>query len=99
MKIQVTGDGHNIVIPVPTGLIFNRVSVSLWLKIIRKQSKDSARYIPEYAEEKADAFFAKIPDEALYALCAEIMRIKRKRGSWKLVEVESAGGEKVLITL
>lgn len=99
MKIRITGDGHNIVIPIPTGLIFNRVSVSVWLKIIRKQIKDSSRYFPEDAEVKADAFFAKLPDEALYALCAEIMRVKRKYGSWELVDVESASGEKVLITL
>lgn len=99
MKIQITGDGHDIVIPVPTGLIFNRVSVSLWLKAIRKYSKENARYIPEHAEQKVDAVFSKIPDEAAYALCAEIMRIKRKYGSWNLVDVESASGEKVLITL
>lgn len=99
MKIQIKGDGHNIVIPVPTGLIFNRISVSLWLKMIRKHSKHSARYLPANAEEKADAFFEKIPDEAVHALCSEILRAKRKHGSWNLVEVESAGGEQVLITL
>lgn len=99
MKIQVKGDGHDIVIPVPTGLIFNRISVSLWLKTIRKYTKDSARYLPEHTEEKADLFFSKISDEAAYALCAEIMRVKRKHGSWNLVEVESSDGEQVLITL
>lgn len=99
MRIQIKADGHNINIPIPTGLIFSRPSVWLWLKIGRKASKGDNKYLPEHVEEKTDDFLMKIPDEAMYALCDEIMRIKKKYGSWDLVEVESASGEQVLIRL
>ena len=99
MKIQVKVEGCNITIPVPTGLIFSRPSVWLWLKIARNASGQGSRYIPDHVETRADDFFAKIPEEAMYALCAELMRIKRKYGSWELVEVHSASGEEVRICL
>ena len=40
-----------------------------------------------------------LPDGALPALCEELRRIKKKYGTWELVEVESASGEHVKITL
>ncbi len=96
MKIQITGQGHNIRIPIPTGLIFNRLSVFLWLKCMRRQSADS---LLERAEEKADSFFVNLPDEAVHQVASELMRARKKHGSWNLVEVESASGERVLISL
>lgn len=40
-----------------------------------------------------------LPDGALSTLCAELRRIKKQHGAWTLVEVESASGEHVKITL
>lgn len=99
MKIQIKADGHNFSIPVPTRLIFSKTSVRLYLKLARKYSSRAKRYIPEDAQQQASDFLQKLPDEAVYALCAELMRIKRRYGSWNLVEVRSAGGEEVHITL
>lgn len=99
MRIHIKADGHNIRIPIPTGLIFSKPSVWLYLKLARKYSSRGAQYIPEDAEGTAEDILSKIPDEAIYALCAEIMRIKRKHGHWDLVEVKAASGEEVLIRL
>lgn len=96
MKIEVKGNGNNISIPIPTGLIFSKASVWTWLKIARMSA---GKYMPERVNQKADAFFDGLSDEALYALCGELMRIKRKHGSWDLVEVESSDGTRVLIRL
>ena len=99
MKIQVKADGHNLTIPIPTAMIFSKPSVWLYLKLARKYSSEAKKYIPQDIEISADAFLTKLPEEAVYALCAEIMRIKRRHGSWPLVEVKSASGEEVHITL
>lgn len=99
MKIQVRGDGHNINIPIPTAMIFSKPSVWLYLKLARKVSNRVSRYVPENVEVSVDEILEKLPDEAVYALCGEIMRIKRKHGKWDLVEVQSSSGEEVKITL
>lgn len=41
----------------------------------------------------------KIPPEAVERIAAELNRVKSRYGSWELVEVESADGETVKITL
>ena len=99
MRIQVRSDSHNISIPIPTGMIFSKPSVWLYLKLARKASSRASRYVPEDVEVSVDEILEKLPDEAVYALCAEIMRIKRKYGKWDLVEVQSSSGEEVKITL
>lgn len=99
MRIRVKADGHNINIPIPTGLIFSKPSVWLYLKLARKVSSRASRYVPENVEVSVDEILEKIPDDAVYALCAEIMRIKKTHGHWDLVEVKSADGEEVTITL
>ena len=99
MKIRINTGEVNFCIPVPTGLIFSKPSVWLYLKIARKYSSRAQKYIPENVEGQADKFLSNLPDEAAYALCAEIMRIKRKYGHWDLVDVESAGGERVRVSL
>lgn len=99
MRIHVKADGHNIHIPIPTGLIFSKASVWLYLKLARKYSSRASEFIPEDTENTAENILEKIPDEAVYALCAEIMRVKRKYGHWNLVEVTSASGEEVHIIL
>lgn len=40
-----------------------------------------------------------ISAEAMYAICEELRRIKKKHGSWELVDFQSADGEKINITL
>ena len=84
MKIQIKGGGHNLTLLFPTGLIFSKGTV--WLA-----NHVGRRYAPEA--------MANIPPEALAALFAEFRRIKKQNKSWKLVEVESADGEKVNIIL
>lgn len=99
MKIQVKSDGYNFTIPIPTGLIFSKPSVWLYLKLARKFTSHTKEYLPENAEIVVDALPKRLPDEAVYDLCAEIMRIKRKYGSWELVHVISSDGDEVHITL
>lgn len=99
MKIQVKADGHNISIPIPTALIFSKPSVWLYLKLARKFSARAGEYIPRDVEVSVESFLTQLPEEAVYALCGEIMRIKKKYGAWKLVEIYSASGEEVHITL
>jgi hypothetical protein len=99
MRIRVTGAGHNITIPIPTRLIFSKPSVWLYLKLARKFASCAQNYIPEDTDYAADKMMAQIPKEAAYALCAEIIRIKRQHGRWTLVEVHSSDGSGVEITL
>lgn len=99
MKIQIKADGHNISIPIPTALIFSKPSVWLYLKLAKKFSSQAKDYIPEDIEISMDSLLTQFPEETVYALCAELMRIKRKYGSWELVHVISSDGEEVHITL
>ena len=99
MRIRVKGSGHNIRIPIPTGLIFSKPYVWLYLKLARKFSSRTKNYIPEDTEGAAEDVLERIPDEALFAICAEIKRIKRRYGSWELVNVRTADGEEIQITL
>lgn len=84
MKIQVNSGEYHFNILLPTGLIFSRGTVWLFNRVGRKYAGNAMN---------------QIPPEALNALFAEFRRIKRKHGSWDLVEVESASGEKVIIRL
>lgn len=99
MRIRVKDGDTNINIPIPTGLVFNRVSVWLWLRFARKMAKHNDKYLPDSVEASTDSFFLNVPDRKVYALCDELMRVKRRYGSWTLVEVQSADGEEVHITL
>ncbi len=84
MKVQIKGGGHHFSIILPTGLIF---------------STTSARIANYFSRKYAPEAMACIPPEAVEALCAEFRRIKKKYGSWDLVEVESTDGEQVRIKL
>jgi len=84
MRIRIKGHGQNRNIILPTGLIFSKGTVWLANHVARKYAADAMK---------------DISPEALDALFAEFRSIKRKHGSWNLVEVESADGETVLITL
>lgn len=93
MKIIVETGDHRIFLPIPTALIFNRPMMRLWLRMMRQ----SQEYVS--LPEEAGAFLWNLPEESVLRLCDELRRIKRKRGSWDLVEVQSASGEQVLIQL
>lgn len=67
----------------PTAWIFSKGLLKFGLRIGRKYSSE----VPD------------IPPETVDALCAEIRRIKKKHGSWELVNVQSADGEQVQIIL
>lgn len=84
MRIRIKVDGQNINLVLPTGLVFGKGTVWLANHVGRKYAGDAMK---------------NIPPKALEVLFSEFRRIKRKRGSWNLVEVESSDGEQVLITL
>lgn len=84
MRIQAKGDGYNVNIVLPTNLVFSKGTVWLANHVGRKYAGDAMK---------------DIPPEVLDALFTELRRIKRKFGSWDLVEVESSDGEKVLVRL
>lgn len=84
MKIIVKSQEHNIRLGFPTAWLFGRGSAFLAEKLGRK-------YAPETMEN--------IPPDAIPILCAELRRIKKKYGSYDLVEVESAEGDYVKIQL
>ena len=84
MRIKIKSGDTNINIPVPTNLVFSKGSVWLTNHFGRKYAADAMK---------------DIPPEALEKLFTEFRRIKRKYGSWDLVEVESSDGSYVLIRL
>ena len=67
----------------PTRLIFSKPMIKLGVRI-GKRSSDN---VPD------------LPPEAIDALCDEIHRIKKQYRSWQLVELVSADGDTVTITL
>lgn len=83
MKIRIKSANHAFVIPLPTNLLFSRGSA--W--VVNHMGR-------QYSGELRD-----IPPEAVDRLFAEFRRIKRKHGQWTLVEVCSAGGDEVTVTL
>lgn len=99
MKIRIRNEDHSFSVAIPTGLIFSKPSVWLYLKLAGKYSSRMEQYIPEDAEKQVDNFLTKLPEEEVYALCNEIRRIKKKHGSWELVKVCSVDGTQVSITL
>lgn len=84
MKIIVRSQEHDIRLGIPTSWIFSRGSAFLAEKLGRK-------YAPESMVD--------IPPDAIPILCAELRKIKKKYGTYELVEMETAGGEYVKITL
>lgn len=84
MKIKIKTDKHNISLAFPTGLLTGKFAISMAEKYARK-------YV---AEAMAD-----IPPHALEALCAEIRRLKKIRGQLELVDIVSADGHEIHISL
>ena len=84
MRIRVKSENTSINLVLPTNWIFNKGTV--WL---------ARRFGVKYAAES----MKNVPPEALDRLFRELRRIKRTRGRWELVEVRSADGDEVQITL
>jgi hypothetical protein len=99
MRIQVKSQGYNISIPIPTRLIFSKPAVWIYLKFARSHIRLAEQYIPEGAEISLEPCLSNLPEEAVYAICSEILRIKRTYGRWELLEVHSADGAEICITL
>ena len=83
MKICIQAGEKKFSLYFPTRMLTSKSLVKLWLRIGKK-----------YSEEVPD-----IPPQAIDALCNELKRIKKTHGSWELVDVQSAQGERVKITL
>lgn len=99
MRILVKAGERQIRLLFPTGMLCSRFCMRLWLKAAKMMAKHQDRYLPDRMETVTDDFISKLPEEALFAMCDELMRIKRRHGHWDLVEVKAASGEEVLIRL
>ena len=84
MKIRIRDCDMGFTILLPTNLVFS--------KPVQYLANHTAR---KYAPEAMKG----ISPQAMDALFAEIRRIKKKYGSWELVEVRSSDGETIQITL
>ena len=84
MKIRVQGEERGFTILLSTSLIFSKGTAWLACHIGRKYAEDAMK---------------DIPPEAMAALFAELRRVKKKHGSWELVDVHSADGERVQVIL
>ena len=54
---------------------------------------------PEEVQEITVSVPNTLPEDTVYALCAELRRIKKAHGSWELVNVQSSDGDSVQIIL
>ena len=84
MKIQIQGGDRDFTLRLPTLLLFSRVSAGLICRASYKYAPDAV---------------ANIQPDDLKALLTEMGRIRKKYGRWDLVEVESADGTHIKITL
>lgn len=85
MKIKVNeSGGKGFTLALPTRMLF---SPKLLKFAIRTGRKHADKDVPD------------IPPEAVEALCAEVKRIKKKYGTWTLVDIESADGDLVQVIL
>lgn len=99
MKIQIDSGGRKLSIGIPTALIFSKPSAWLYLKMVKKNMAYAERYMPDDVDVSVSGLFENLPEDAVYTICSELRRIKKKHGSWELVNVESADGSIVKITL
>ena len=84
MKIQIQNGEKDLVIPIPDFLLSPKLIPWLAEKFGRKAA-------PEVLEQ--------IPPEVLEYLFRELRSIKKKHGSWELVDIQSANGDKIHIIL
>ena len=91
MKILVRSGEHRFFIPIPTAFLLSRPMVKLWLRMMRSAQRDME--LPE----QAGLAVWNLPEEQVLRLCGEIRRLRKTHPGWTLVEVESAGGDRVEI--
>lgn len=84
MRIRISGRERNICLLLPTSLIFSGATIRLM--------NIAVKFIPE---DVRDYF----PSDKLEMIFRELRRIRKKHGSFDLLDVESADGEKIKITL
>ena len=84
MRILLRRNNRGILLMLPTRLVFGRYGIRMACRL-------AGKYAPEAMRQ--------VPVEALEAICLEIGRIRRKYGRWNLVEVITADGEYISITL
>ena len=84
MKIQIQGGDRDFTLRIPTALIFSRFTAGLICQASYKYAPDAV---------------ANISPDNLKALLTEMGRIRKKYGPWDLVEVESADGTHIKVTL
>ena len=84
MKIRIKDGGRNLTLLLPTALLFSRGTAWLANTVGRKYAGEVMKHIPP---------------ESVNALFAELRRVKKKHGSWELVEAVSADGNRVNIVL
>lgn len=89
MKIHIRAEGHKFWIALPTCLLLSKAVVKLGLRLAR-------RIEPENGKGKDSI---PLSDDQILRICAEIKRVKRRTGRWVLVDVQSADGECVRITI
>ena len=86
MRVYVNdNEGTNIKILIPTGLLLNRITALILSKVLT-----TVPGIPDNI---------KLSKQQIYFLLKTIKNYKRNHPSWKLVEVHSADGDVVEITL
>lgn len=89
MKIHIRAEGHTFWIVLPTRLLLSKSVVKLGLRLARKNASETG---------KGNAMLS-LSDEKILRICTQIKRVKRRSGSWVLVDVRSADGECVKITI
>lgn len=84
MKIKIRDEGKEFNLILPTRLIFSK-------KVIHLISRVAGKWVPEVVNQ--------IPIELLDTVLDELVRTKKRHGSWELVEIHDADGDMVKITL
>lgn len=84
MKIRVETQERSFTVPVPTNLIFSDLTAWIAQTAGVKYSGEALKHIPPQAMKK---------------LFAEFRKIKKRYGSWELVDVQTHDGRRVRITL
>ena len=84
MRILIESQEKNLHIPIPDFLLSPKLVPFLVEKMGKKYSSE---------------MLMRIPPEALDRIFRELRSIKKKHGTWELVDIESACGDKIRIIL
>ena len=100
MKIRIETNERSFSIPLPTGLIFSSGSAWILQHLGNKYARASGMDDPDFVLFDFSGHEGKeISPDAMKRLFAELRRIKKRYGSWELVDVQSSGGQHIRITL